>query len=102
MPGWLIIGSRRILETLLRGTLTNGVFEVAEESLDRLVESLALINVNLEGLRVSLQAVIETKADHEQRIRSIERWRYHLSPVVAFLTFLLGAVCSSAIERHLQ
>lgn len=72
---------------------------MAEESLDRLVESLALINVNLEGLRVSLQSVMETKADHEQRLRSMERWRYQLSPVIALITFVLGAVCSAAVER---
>jgi len=71
---------------------------MAEESLDRLVESLALINVNLEGLRVSLQAVIETKADHEQRLRSMERWRYNMTPVVALMTFLLGAICNAALE----
>lgn len=72
---------------------------MADESLDRLVESLAQINVNLEGLRISLVAVTETKADHEQRLRSIERWRYHLSPVLAVLTFILGAVTSAAMDR---
>lgn len=72
---------------------------MAEESLDRLVESLALINVNLEGLRVSLVSVTETKTDHEQRLRSMERWRYQLSPVIAFITFVLGAVCNAAMER---
>lgn len=72
---------------------------MADESLDRLVESLALINVNLEGLRISLVAVTETKADHEQRLRSIERWRYHLSPVLAVLTFILGAVTTAAMDR---
>jgi len=74
---------------------------MAEESLDRLVESLALINVNLEGLRVSLQAVTETKVDHEQRLRSMERWRYNMTPVVALMTFLLGAICNAALERWL-
>lgn len=72
---------------------------MAEDSFDRLVESLALINVNLEGLRVSLQAVTETKIDHEHRLRSMERWRYNLSPVVALITFALGAMCSAALER---
>jgi len=72
---------------------------MGDESLDRLVESLAQINVSLEGLRISLQAVTETKADHEQRLRSIERWRYQLSPIMALITFVLGAMCSKALEQ---
>lgn len=69
-----------------------------DESLDRLVESLAQINVNLECLRVSLGLLNETRADHEKRLRSIERWRYHLTPVLAAMTFLLGAVSSRALD----
>ncbi|WP_437225301.1 hypothetical protein SH661x_004005 [Planctomicrobium sp. SH661] len=72
---------------------------MADDAFDRLVESLALINVNLEGLRVSLLAVTETKIDHEERLRSIERWRYHLSPIISAITFLLGASLTAALAK---
>lgn len=70
-----------------------------DERLDRVVESLQQINVNLEGLRVALIDLTETSADHEQRLRSVERWRHNLTPVLAAVTFVLGAICSVAIQR---
>lgn len=70
-----------------------------DEHLDRILESLAQVNVNLEGLRVSLQAVIETTTDHEQRLRAIERWKHNLTPILAAITFLLGAVASIALDH---
>jgi hypothetical protein len=70
-----------------------------DERLDRVVESLQQINVNLEGLRVALVDVTETTTDHEERLRSIERWRYNLTPVIAAVTFVLGAICSVAMRR---
>jgi hypothetical protein len=72
-----------------------------DERLDRMVESLQQINVNLEGLRVALIDLTETSADHEERLRSVERWRYNLTPVVAAVTFVLGAICSIAVQRIL-
>jgi hypothetical protein len=72
-----------------------------DERLDRVVESLQQINVNLEGLRVALIDLTETSADHEERLRSVERWRYNLTPVVAAVTFVLGAICSIAVQRLL-
>ncbi|HVJ84970.1 MAG TPA: hypothetical protein VM452_04950 [Caulifigura sp.] len=70
-----------------------------DERLDRVVEALQQINVNLEGLRVALVNLTQTAADHEDRLRSVERWRNHLTPLVAALTFVLGAVCSAAVQR---
>ena len=71
-----------------------------DESLDRILESLARIHVNLEGLRVSLHSASEMNADHEVRLRSMERWRHHLTPLIGVLTFLSGVVCSVFIERN--
>lgn len=70
-----------------------------DERLDRVVEALQQINVNLEGLRVALVNLTQTTADHEGRLRSVERWRHYLTPLVAALTFVLGAVCSAAVQR---
>lgn len=70
-----------------------------EDQVDRIIESLTRINVNLENLRVSLIALTETCTDHEQRLRSIERWKYNLTPVLAVATFVLGAVFSVALEK---
>ncbi|QDT52157.1 hypothetical protein Pan44_01660 [Caulifigura coniformis] len=72
-----------------------------DERLDRVVEALQQINVNLEGLRVALVDLTETTADHEDRLRSIERWKHSLTPVLAALTFVLGAICSLAIQKVL-
>jgi hypothetical protein len=70
-----------------------------DERLDRVVEALQQINVNLEGLRVALVDLTETTADHEDRLRSIEHWKHSLTPVLAALTFVLGAICSVALQR---
>jgi hypothetical protein len=70
-----------------------------DERLDRVIEALQQINVNLEGLRVAIVDLTETTADHEERLRSMERWRYNLTPVLAALTFVLGAICSVAVQR---
>lgn len=74
---------------------------MTDDHLDRILESLAQVNVNLECLRVSLGSLNETTTDHEQRLRAIERWKYNLTPVLAAITFLLGAVFSIALDRIL-
>ncbi len=67
----------------------------------RIAASLTQININLERLQVMLSAVVETTSDHEQRLRSIERWKYNLTPLLAVATFVLGAVFSVALEKYL-
>lgn len=75
---------------------------LTDECVDRIIESLAQVNVNLESLRVSLQMLTEIKMDHELRLRSLERWNHNQAPLVAAATFLLGAVCSAAVQKWLQ
>lgn len=72
-----------------------------DATLDRILESLTQIHVTLESVRVSLATLGETAADHEQRLRSIERWLGHLTPVFAVATFVLGAIFTAALERLL-
>ena len=72
-----------------------------DEKLDRIVESLQQLNVNVESLRVSLSSLIEIAGDHEKRIRLIERWQHNLTPVLAVLTFMLGAVFTQVLSRLL-
>jgi len=73
----------------------------SEDKLDRIVEGLQQVNVNLESLRVSLSALIETCDDQEHRIRSIERWQHNLTPLLAALTFVVGAICTEILARFI-
>ncbi|MEX0715328.1 MAG: hypothetical protein WD066_02010 [Planctomycetaceae bacterium] len=70
-----------------------------DEKLDRIVETLALVNANLEAARVSLSALVQTAEDHERRLRAIERWKHNLTPILAIATFLLGAVVTEFVKR---
>ncbi|MEX1230450.1 MAG: hypothetical protein WEB58_09425 [Planctomycetaceae bacterium] len=72
-----------------------------EERLERIQQSLQSINVHLENLRVSIAAAIQRGDDHEARLRFIERWQHKLTPILAILTFLVGAVFSEMLERVL-
>lgn len=74
---------------------------LAVDKLDRIFEALQLLNVNLENLRVTLATQIQVADDHEQRLRSIERWHNSLTPVLAAITFTLGAVVSITLDRLL-
>ena len=72
-----------------------------DEKLDRIVEALQQVNVNLEGLRVGMTSLIQASEDHETRIRAIERWQTSLTPILAVLTFMLGAVFTEMLERFI-
>lgn len=76
----------------------NSCSPMPDEQLDRLIESLAQINVNLEGLRVSLSWLQETRADHEGRLRSLERWRYHATTWIGLAALLLGGILTRSVE----
>jgi hypothetical protein len=70
-----------------------------DDKLDRLMEAVARMNVNLESVRVSVQALVAEQQDHEQRLRILERWRNNLTPVFAVLTFVIGSLFTAALER---
>lgn len=72
-----------------------------DERMDRLIEAVQQTNILLEGMKVSLTQLTERSVDHEARLRTIERWRHNLTPILAALTFLSGVVFSEMIQRVL-
>ncbi len=70
-----------------------------DDKLDRMFESLQRLHVSMEGMRHSLERLIEEGADHEQRLRTLERWRNNLTPILALGTFVLGAVFTTALQH---
>jgi hypothetical protein len=72
-----------------------------DEKLDRIVEALQQVNVNLESLRVTLLSLVQITDDHEARLRSVERWQNNLTPILAVATFMLGAVFTEMLKRFI-
>lgn len=72
-----------------------------DERLDRILESLQQVNLNLETLRVSFANLTQMVEDHENRLRVVERWKHHLTPILAALTFTLGAVATVIVQEWL-
>ncbi len=72
-----------------------------DENVYRLIESLSQINVSLESLRVTMSGISEVSSDHEARLRKIEVWKHNLTPILAAITFTLGAIFTVALERVL-
>jgi len=73
----------------------------SDEKLDRIVEALHEVNVNLGGLQVTLTGLVEVTNDHETRLRVIERWQNNLMPILAAMTFVLGVTFTEVIDRLL-
>jgi len=73
----------------------------SDEKLDRIVEALHEVNVNLSGLQISLAGLVEVTNDHETRLRVIERWQNNLMPILAAMTFVLGVTFSEVLGRLL-
>ena len=73
----------------------------SDERMDRLLEAVQQTNILLEGMKVSLTQLTARAQDHEQRLRTIERWRHNMAPILAALTFLSGVVFSEMIQRVL-
>ena len=67
--------------------------------LNRLLAELHSLRVTLEGLRVTLTTLTQVASDHEARVRVLERHQARLAPVVAALTFLLGALVTEVVGR---
>lgn len=72
-----------------------------DEKLDRIFESIQQVNIILESTRVSLLSLIEICGDHEKRIRGIERWQQNTTPILAVLTFVLGAIFTQLLVRFI-
>jgi hypothetical protein len=70
-----------------------------DDKLDRILETMLRVSVELESLRVSVTSLLSVSHDHEQRLRLLERWRNNLTPLVAVLTFVLGAVFQAALRN---
>ena len=70
-----------------------------DDKLDRMIESLQQISVNVESLRVSVDGLVQVARDHEQRLRGLERWRNNLTPGIAVVTFILGSGFNLALQR---
>lgn len=70
-----------------------------DQRLERIVEALGQLQVSLESLRGSLGTIVQTSADHEERLRSIERFQNMLTPTLAAITFVLGVVAKEAVGR---
>ena len=71
----------------------------SDEKLDRIVESLHEVNVNLGGLQVTLTGLVDVANDHETRLRVVERWQNNLTPILVAMTFVLGVTFTEVIER---
>lgn len=72
-----------------------------DDKLDRIMESMSQMHVQLESLRVSVQTLVQQQEDHETRLRILERWRNNLTPIFAVLTFVIGSLFTAALERFL-
>ena len=72
-----------------------------DDKLDRIMESVQQANVQLESLRVSVIALVQQQDDHEQRLRTLERWRNNLTPIFALATFVIGSLFTAVLERFL-
>lgn len=70
-----------------------------DEKLDRIVEAVHGVSVQLESLRTTLQQLQTSSLDHEKRLRSIERWQNNLTPILAAMTFVLGASFTQVLDR---
>ncbi|WP_237229048.1 hypothetical protein [Rubinisphaera sp. JC750] len=70
-----------------------------EDKLDRIVEAVHGVSVQLESLRTTLQQLQTASLDHEKRLRSIERWQNNLTPILAAMTFMLGASFTQVLDR---
>lgn len=69
------------------------------EKLDRIVQALHEVNLNLESLRIMLRGIETLTSDHEKRLRTIEKWQNNLTPVLAAMTFVLGVTFTQVLNR---
>lgn len=70
-----------------------------DQRFSQIMQVLEQLHVSLEGLRTSLASVVQATTDHEQRLRSVERFQHALTPTLAAITFILGVASKAAIEQ---
>lgn len=66
---------------------------------DPLLTALQRLAIQVERLRGSVDQLLNLARDHENRLRQTERWRNQLSPWIAAITFLAGAIMTIAVDR---
>ncbi|ODA30012.1 hypothetical protein [Planctopirus hydrillae] len=71
----------------------------AHERLDRLLDTLQSLAIQLEQLRVSLDVLVELSKDHETRLRLVETHQHRLTPLVGGLVFLITSMATVAITQ---
>lgn len=76
----------------------SGVSQSTAMRLDQIVYQLQEIHVSLEHLRVSLNSLSNVSQDHETRLRRSEAWRHRVNPLLAAVTFAVGAALSSWVS----
>ena len=67
--------------------------------IDDVVDRLQAIQLTLERLHVSVETLTRRVADHETRVRRLERWQQRLQPLLGAITFVLGAIATLALNR---
>ena len=67
--------------------------------IDDVVDRLQAIQLTLERLHVSVETLTRRVADHETRVRRLERWQQRMQPLLGAITFVLGAIATLAMNR---
>lgn len=73
--------------------------ECPEQPWKEMLQTLHQMQVTLEGARSKLEDLLRMMHDHEQRLRSVERFQNMLTPTLAAITFVLGAVSKNVMDR---
>jgi hypothetical protein len=73
----------------------------AHQRIDEMLKMMHEANTALTTCVAGMTTLSEGHKDHEQRIRTMERWQANLTPVLAALTFISGAVASQLVEAWL-
>jgi hypothetical protein len=71
------------------------------DRLEKLLDTLQSLSLQLEHIRVSLEAVVELTKDHESRLRHVEVAQHRLTPFVSGLVVLLTTLATVAITQWL-
>ncbi len=73
--------------------------EEQEYRLSEILRHLQELQLSMEGVRGSMQHALRSAADHEDRLRKVERWQNQMSPLLALGTFVGGVVFQVVMTR---